>query len=227
MTVPAGGSSADITAIGGRLNGILASLGEPSLESALAEQFGAYAALLMRWNARINLTAVRDEEGILRRHFVESIACVRALPPGIASLLDFGSGAGFPGVPIALCRPEIAVTLAESQGKKAAFLNEATRVLGLKVTVHGGRAEVLGEKFGCVTLRAVDRMGEAIRAARDFVADRGWLALLTTVGEEPGVKAQAGEGFLWEPAGALPGSTERILVLGRRAIVPRGTIAGC
>jgi len=91
----------------------------------LASEFGAYAALLIRWNARMNLTAVRDEEGILRRHFAESIVCARILPPGITTLLDFGSGAGFPGLPIALCRREIAVTLAESQGKKVAFLREA------------------------------------------------------------------------------------------------------
>ena len=77
------------------------------------------------------LTAIRDEEGILTRHFVESIVCARALPAGIATLLDVGSGAGFPGIPIALCRSEIAVTLAESQGKKAAFLQEAVRVLGV------------------------------------------------------------------------------------------------
>ena len=83
----------------------------------------------------MNSTAIRDEEGILSRHFVESIACACALPAGIFTLLDFGSGAGFPGIPIALCRPEIAVILAESQGKKAAFLQEAVRVLGISAKV--------------------------------------------------------------------------------------------
>jgi 16S rRNA (guanine527-N7)-methyltransferase len=104
-----------------RLNGLLTEAGLEAVDSVLAGGFEAYLSLLLRWNARVNLTAVRDEGGILSRHFVESIACARALPAGIATLLDFGSGAGFPGIPIALCRPEIAVTLAESQGKKAAF----------------------------------------------------------------------------------------------------------
>src|ERR1700738_186517 len=127
----------DRHALGQRLNDILVSSGEASLPPELAERFGLYAALLMKWNVRMNLTAVRDEEGILRRHFSESIVCARALPLGIGTLLDFGSGAGFPGIPIALCRSEIAVTLGESQAKKAAFLREAARVLNLGVKVHG------------------------------------------------------------------------------------------
>ena len=95
----------------------------------------------------------------LSRHFVESIACARALPEGISTLLDFGSGGGFPGIPIALCRPEIAVTLAESQGKKAAFLQEAVRVLGSQAKVHAGRAELLTTQFDCVTLAGCGQDG--------------------------------------------------------------------
>ena len=95
-------------------------------------RFEEYLALILRWNSRMNLTAIRDEEEILARHFVESIACAQHFPEGIGTLLDFGSGAGFPGIPIALCRPEIAVTLAESQSKKAAFLQETVRILGLQ-----------------------------------------------------------------------------------------------
>ncbi len=128
-------------------------------------RFETYLSLILRWNARINLTAIRDEDGILSRHFVESIACARALPAGIATLLDFGSGAGFPGIPIALCRPEIAVTLAESKSKKAAFLQEAIRILGITAKVHSQRAELLPARFDCVTLRAVDRMELAVQAA--------------------------------------------------------------
>ncbi|MGB9145730.1 MAG: 16S rRNA (guanine(527)-N(7))-methyltransferase RsmG, partial [Acidobacteriaceae bacterium] len=92
------------------------------MTTPLAIQLDAYLALLLRWNARMNLTAVRDPESILRRHFAESLFAAEHIPPGVATLLDFGSGAGFPGIPIAIARPEIAVTLAESQNKKAAFL---------------------------------------------------------------------------------------------------------
>ena len=118
--------------------------------------------------------------GHLSRHFIESIAVARNLPLGIGTLLDFGSGAGLPGIPIALCRPEIVVTLAESQSKKAAFLQEVVRVLGLEAKVHAQRAEVLRTVFDCVTMRAVDKMPKAVAAAVPLVAPAGWLALMTT-----------------------------------------------
>ena len=156
--------------LGSRLNVLLAEAGLAPLDAVQADRFDSYYSLFVRWNDRINLTSIRDEEGILSRHFVESIACARALPCGIATLLDFGSGGGFPGIPIALCRPEIAVTLAESQGKKAAFLQEAVRVLGLSAKVFAQRAELLETNFDCVTLRAVDKMAEAVKAAARLVA---------------------------------------------------------
>ena len=89
---------------------MLVQAGEKALDSEGSRRFECYLELLMRWNARLNLTAIRDQEGILSRHFVESIVCARAVPEGVKTLLDFGSGAGFPGIPIALCRPEITVT---------------------------------------------------------------------------------------------------------------------
>jgi 16S rRNA (guanine527-N7)-methyltransferase len=203
---------------GARLNELLAAAGQQPVSHELVGQFEAYVSLILRWNARVNLTAVRDEEGILSRHIIESIIVARELPPGINPLLDFGSGAGFPGIPIALCRPEIAVTLAESQGKKAAFLREAVRVLGLSVSVHDARAETLDAGFICVTMRAVDRMSEAVSVAAGLVAERGWLALMTTLGDQEGLKRAAGAGFEWAEAVKLPGGSERILALGRRSM---------
>jgi len=114
-----------------RLNVLLKAAGLAPLDEDAAGRFEDYLSLFIRWNERLNLSAIRDEEGILSRHFIESIAVARGLPHGILSLLDFGSGAGLPGIPIALCRPEIVVTLAESQNKKAAFIKEAVRVLGI------------------------------------------------------------------------------------------------
>jgi 16S rRNA (guanine527-N7)-methyltransferase len=204
--------------MGQRLNDLLAEAGQQALEPLQMTQFQQYMALLLRWNARVNLTAIRDEEGILSRHFVESIACARALPEVIRSLLDFGSGAGFPGIPIAICRPEISVTLAESQGKKAAFLREAIRVIGIAATVHSGRAETLSSQFDCVTLRAVDRMDLATQGAARLVAPRGWLAVMTTDLAEAGIQAAAGASFSWEVDLSLPGSENRKLILGELAI---------
>jgi 16S rRNA (guanine527-N7)-methyltransferase len=203
--------------IGPRLNRMLAESCQAELDSLTAARFEAFLRLLVRWNARTNLTAIRDEEGILRRHFLESIACARVLPEGIKTLLDFGSGAGFPGIPVALCRPEMDVTLAESQGKKAAFLREAVRTLGIGAHVHGARAQTLGRFFDCVTLRAVDQMGEALVASRDMIADGGWFAPLTTVGECAQIKELAGPGFAWLEPERLPGGNDRVVLLGRRA----------
>jgi len=204
-----------------RLNLLLEESGLAPVDAQSAQKFEDYLSLIIRWSTKVNLTAVRDEEGILSRHFLESIACARALPEGIETLLDYGSGAGFPGLPIALCRPEIAVTLAESQGKKAAFLREAVRTLGVPVRVHGGRAETLGEHFDCVTLRAVDRMREAVAVAARCVGPSGWLALMTTSGDLARLKeaagtALAGTAFAWNNPIPLAGSERRLLALGRR-----------
>ena len=144
------------------------------------------------------------------------------MPAGIRTLLDFGSGAGFPGIPIALCRPEIAVTLAESQGKKAAFLREAVRVLGLNAEVHSARAEVLRTVFDCVTLRAVDKMELAAQAAAQLVRPGGWLALLTTTAALPALQSAAGADFFWPASLPQPGGEDRVLSLGRREQGPSG-----
>ena len=199
-----------------RLAQLLAEAGQEALEPAVAEGFSRYLELLMRWNARTNLTAVRDAEGILRRHFVESIAVARYLPVTCSSLLDFGSGAGFPGIPVALCRMDLTVTLAESQGKKAAFLMEASRQLGIAFKVHAKRAEELKVRFDCVTLRAVDRMQAAVQSAAGLVASGGWLAPLTTLDEISLMKEAAGEGFQWLDPQSLPGSDQRVLLLGKK-----------
>jgi 16S rRNA (guanine527-N7)-methyltransferase len=203
---------------GVRLNALLAESGLEALDAAQAGRFDEYLALLLRWNARINLTSIRSEEGILRRHFVESIACARALPAGVSTLLDFGSGAGFPGIPIAICRPEIAVTLAESQGKKAAFLSEALRVAGVGAKVHSGRAEALRVAFDCVTLRAVEKMERAVQAGAQLVRPGGWLALMTTGAEQIKLEAAAGQGFSWSSAVELGGGGDRVVAQGQREI---------
>jgi 16S rRNA (guanine527-N7)-methyltransferase len=205
---------------GVRLNSLLADAGFDPLGPSQAGRFEEFLALLLRWNSRVNLTAIRDEESILSRHFVESIACARALPSGVATLLDFGSGAGFPGVPIALCRSEILVTLAESRGKKAAFLREAVRTLGLSSAVYSARAETLESRFSCVTLRAVDRMPHAVQSAAKLVERGGLLALMTSASELPSTQAAVGPDWIWREPVLLPGSDARLLALGTRILTP-------
>jgi 16S rRNA (guanine527-N7)-methyltransferase len=206
-----------VAGIGSSLNHLLSTAGLQPLDTNTAAKSDEYLGLILRWNSRMNLTAIRNPEEILRRHFIESIACAQHLPEGIGSLLDFGSGAGFPGIPIALCRPEIAVTLAESQGKKAAFLQEALRVLRLNASVFPNRAEELTQAFDCVTLRAVDRMEQAVAAASRLVGTRGRLAVLTTRAQVPFIEKSAGSAFRWIEPYALPGSGQGVLILASKA----------
>lgn len=203
--------------IAASLNDMLQASGLPLLDPDAAARLEAFYSLLVRWNRRINLTAIRSEAGILSRHFVESIAVARCLPAGIASLLDFGSGAGFPGLPIAICCPQIAVLLAESQARKAAFLREAVRTVGIPVEVFSGRAETLARTFDCVVLRAVDRMGQAVAASASLVSANGWLALLTTLPMVEQSQALADPGFAWSKALPLPSAESRVVLLGKKS----------
>jgi 16S rRNA (guanine527-N7)-methyltransferase len=138
-----------------------------AIPQTLYPQLSLYLDLLLKWNARTNLTAIRDPEEIVRRHFGESLFAAQYLDPATATLLDFGSGAGLPGLPIALLRPEIQVTLAESQNKKATFLREVVRTLKLPTEIWAARVETMPETrlFHTVTLRAVDNMTAALAAA--------------------------------------------------------------
>ena len=141
------------------------------IPTKLNEQLSAYLDLLMRWNGRTNLTAIRDPEEIVRRHFGESVFAgleLRRRVPEASTLLDFGSGAGFPGLPMQLAWPELQITLAESQGKKAAFLRETIRVLMLPTLLWPRRVEDMPEaqRFDVVALRAVDKMEGALQCAR-------------------------------------------------------------
>jgi 16S rRNA (guanine527-N7)-methyltransferase len=205
---------------GPRLNELLQQARLEPLDEETAHKFEAYLSLFVRWNRKLNLSSVRDEEGILSRHFIESIVVAQLLPSEITTLLDFGSGAGLPGIPIALCRPRIAVTLAESQAKKAAFLQEAVRVLGIAARVHADRAETLTEApnqfFDCVIMRAVEKMPKAVTATGKLVAPDGWLALMTTDASLTELQTAAGPQFKWKGSVRLPGSESRILALGQK-----------
>lgn len=164
-------------------------VGNAAVPPGIYQQLSAYLDLLVKWNARTNLTAIREPEEIVPRHFGESLFAglqIRERVAERAALLDFGSGAGFPGLPIQLLLPQLRVTLAESQGKKSSFLREAARTLGLGTEVWAGRVEampeVLGAKqqFNVVTMRAVDNMEQAVLEARRRVNAGGWLVMLTT-----------------------------------------------
>jgi len=192
------------------------SAGLMPLHSDAAELFAGYVDLLVRWNARLNLTAVREPNQIIRRHLVECILCAQELPD-VKTLLDFGSGAGLPGIPIAILRPEIEVTLGESQGKKAAFLREAVRTLGLNAQIYDRRIENMAPEsfFDAVTLRAVDRMQEAAKVALERVLPRGWLVIFATAGTEHSLRSGLSD-LIWAAGIPTPGLETGILLFAQR-----------
>ncbi len=146
-----------------------------------------YSELLEQWGRKINLTAVVGREQIVRRHFLDSLALVGRLPASAQlpnpSLLDVGSGAGFPGVLCAMCRPELQVTLSERIGKKAAFLLTLRRELGLKFEVFAEDATRLPRTFGVVVSRAALPLPEWLPFATALTAPGGFVFAMTSPGE--------------------------------------------
>ena len=185
-----------------------------SLGERVIEQLGIHFDLLLRWNSRMNLSAVREPEAIARRHFLESIFAAQHVPQDVETLLDFGSGAGFPGLPIAVLRPEIRVTLAESQTKKGAFLREVVRNAGLSCVVYEGRVEKMDSNriFDVVAMRAVDKMETAIPQA---IARTG-VALLWMTTEESFSREHYSAKMRWDAPIAISGSEQRDLLVGRK-----------
>jgi 16S rRNA (guanine527-N7)-methyltransferase len=198
------------------------------LSSKQLEYISIYIDLLLRWNARINLTAVRDPEQIVTRHFGESLFTARHLFPRSEGqsemiqsrpkehLIDVGSGAGFPGLPIKLWAPEIYLTLIESNQKKATFLREVVRLLQLEnVDVFVGRAEGFsGEKGDVVTFRAVERFKSILKVGAGLVASAGRLGILAGKAQLSGVREHL-SGFKWDEPHDLPLSASRSLIIGR------------
>ncbi len=131
------------------------------LDPALATPLLDYLALLMRWNRTYNLTAVRDPDEMVRKHLLDSLAMHRFVDDLAAAggrLADLGTGAGLPGIPLAIAKPGLRVTLVESAGKKARFMREAVRQLGLAdVRVAESRIEALDEpgQYDAITARAL------------------------------------------------------------------------
>jgi 16S rRNA (guanine527-N7)-methyltransferase len=200
---------------------------EVVLSDQLLSDISIYIDMLLRWNARINLTAIRDPEQIVVRHFGESFFAARQLFLGGGksrgakaethlSLADFGSGAGFPGIPIKLLVPDVSLTLIEASQKKAVFLREVSRALDLSdVRVEDARAETLSATFDVVTLRAVERFTEVLPVAGKLVASSGRLALL--VGKSQVVSIYSGlRQFRWLQSVTIPLSDSRVFLAGIR-----------
>ena len=158
-------------------------LGELDLDpSRLRAPLLAYRDELVRWNGAYNLTAVRDPALMVSRHLLDSLALLPALHDvPVTRLLDVGSGAGLPGIPLAIARPDWHVTLLDSNGKKARFLRHAVRKLGLdNAEVVEGRVEdhAPGSPYDAIVSRAFAALGDFLDATGSVLAPGGhWLAM--------------------------------------------------
>jgi len=236
-------------------------LAPDSLSGQQLAQVSTYLDLLLKWNARINLTSVRQPEEIVTRHFGESFFAARQLchperraaePPaveepalrcqpkgslpsgivipsgarpraagsaesrdlGFSNLIDLGSGAGFPGLPIKLYAHALSVTLIESNQKKATFLREVIRTLTLtSIDVFAGRAEHFAGTAAIVTLRAVEKPERALATAARLLSPGGRLVLLSGASQASDVQGFL-PGFSWADPVSLPGSSSRIVLVG-------------
>lgn len=144
--------------------------------------FLTYLSELKKWNRAYNLTGLKTDDDIIIKHFLDSLLYIRALPRSPLRLADIGSGAGFPGVPLKIIMPETELTLVESSRKKAAFLRNIVRTLGLKQTaVLEERLEHLGGEFGhafdTIVSRATFSVREFLTLACPYVRPGGTLVL--------------------------------------------------
>ncbi len=152
-----------------------------------------YVALLEKWNRTFNLTAIREPREMVSHHLLDSLAVAPHLRlPAGAKLADVGSGAGLPGIPLAIANPDWAVTLNDSNTKKTAFLRQAAIELRLgNVSVHEGRVQDWrpAERFAAVISRAFAELSEFIAACRHLIAPDGVLAAMK--GSAPTAPANA------------------------------------
>jgi 16S rRNA (guanine527-N7)-methyltransferase len=195
-------------------------LGEFQLQASDLQvfQIQQYIRILLHWNEKINLTAIRDPLEILNRHFCESMYAAVAVPVENGRLADVGSGAGFPGIPLKIIRPDLQVFLIESNIKKATFLAEVIRELGLTdARVMVSRYEELGEEvapldFACS--RALGEFSAFLEWARsDRIAAK---QVILWIGARDLPEIQKIRTWEWLEPIHVPNSLKRLLLVGTR-----------
>jgi 16S rRNA (guanine527-N7)-methyltransferase len=182
-------------------------------------QIRAYIELLLRWNEKISLTTIIDPATILRLHFGESLFAIKQASVEKGRLADVGSGAGFPGIPLAMASPQIHATLIEPNQKKAAFLSEALRSLKLpNVTVLRSRIQDIDPKavaLDFITARAVGGYEDLLQWCAQSLARSGRLVLW--VGREDAKDLSRTSGWIWRQPIHIPESRSRFLLIGSLA----------
>ena len=146
----------------------------PQADERALERFEIYQRLLSEWNERMNLTAITDPVEVAEKHFADSLAALPYLKPGM-KVIDVGTGAGFPGVPLLIMEPGLELTLADSLQKRLTFLDALLKELGLKAALVHGRAEDLGqnklyrEQYDAALSRAVANLPVLLELTTPFV----------------------------------------------------------
>lgn len=185
----------------------------------------SFASTLLKWNARVNLTAITEPREVVDKHLLDSAAALLAVPPGSARVLDLGAGPGFPGLPWAVLREDLDVTLVDAVQKKVAFMKTVIATLGLGARAraihrHVEASDPLG-RFDVVVSRALMDTGPWLSLARHFVTERGLvLAMSARVPDDMSQRADA-LGFdleLREFHLPLSGHPRAVLTFRKRAV---------
>jgi 16S rRNA (guanine527-N7)-methyltransferase len=200
---------------------------EPIIRKALSEfqitanpnqiaQIQEYIRLLLVWNEKVNLTAIRDPLEILYRHFCESMVATKVVDLGQCRLADIGTGAGFPGLAVKILLPEAQIVLVESNIKKATFLAEVVRALGITgANVLVSRYEELDDKFAPIDYllaRALGEFGSFLKWATSV----GAKGVVLWVGAADVEQVRKDPGWTWGPPISVPHSLRRVLLIGTK-----------
>jgi 16S rRNA (guanine527-N7)-methyltransferase len=194
---------------------------ETKLSDAQSETLLVYLDLLVRWNKKINLTSVKKPEDCVQRHFGESFYLSKAIEVK-GSLLDIGSGAGFPGLALKIQFPNLAVTLLEPVAKKRAFLKEAARACQMShVEVLGDRLQDFANgarlgAFDIATARAVGNLDDLVPAAAKCLNHSGRMALWLGI-DQISAARDAGPNLTWAEQVPVPLSKQRVILIGKLA----------
>ncbi len=181
-----------------------------------AELIRRYISLLVLWNQSVSLTGLTDRREILMRHFGESMFAAKFLEDRHGRLADVGSGAGFPGLALKIACPDLQVRLIESNGKKAAFLNEVKRTLELS------RVEVMRARFedirvppplaDSIVVRALGNMRRLLLWSHQALTENG--RILLWLGFDDAARMSRSKSWIWRPPIPLPESRRRVLLIG-------------
>jgi 16S rRNA (guanine527-N7)-methyltransferase len=177
-----------------------------------------YIDLLKKWNKKISLTSITDEEEIIRKHFGESLYCLSLVEIWNGRLADIGSGAGFPALPIKLARPSLEIDLYEPNMKKATFLNEVIRLVGLPGTrVFRDRISEIHTELGTLqymTTRAVGGQKKILGWARGALSNDGEVIFWVGKGESDNLRST--REWEWKRPALIPGTKASYIVHGRK-----------